>query len=60
MFPTRKRIVLLHLSGHVIRTKPDHPFFTSKGWADAGDLRAGDLLRTRDGSWASVQAVGVE
>jgi hypothetical protein len=53
-------IVVLHVDGHVIRTKADHPFFTDKGWVDAGDLRAGDLLRTRDGSWATVQAVEVE
>lgn len=27
---------------------------------DATDFRVGDLLRTRDGSWASVQAIEVE
>ena len=27
---------------------------------DGYDLRAGDLLRTHDGSWATVQAVEVE
>jgi hypothetical protein len=29
MFPTRKRIVLLHLSGKVTRTTADHPFFVA-------------------------------
>lgn len=39
MFPTRKRIVLLHLSGKVIRTTADHPFFIQgQGWVNAGDL----------------------
>ena len=55
-----QQVVVLHVDGHVIRTKPDHPFFTDKGWGDAGDLRADDLLRTHDGSWASVQAVEFE
>lgn len=50
-------LIALHVDGHVNRTTPDHPFFTTNGWVDAGDLRAGDLLRTRDGSWATVQAV---
>jgi hypothetical protein len=27
---------------------------------DATDLRVGDLLRTRDGSWATVQVLAVE
>jgi intein/homing endonuclease len=39
MFPTRKRIVLLHLSGNVIRTTADHPFFVQgQGWVNAADL----------------------
>jgi len=58
--PYLHRIVVLQLEGHVIRVTPDHPFFTDNGWVDAGDLRAGDLLRTRDGTWATVQAVHVE
>lgn len=55
-----EQVVVLHVDGHVIKTKAEHPFFTDKGWVDAADLRAGDLLRTRDGSWASVQAIEVE
>jgi hypothetical protein len=39
MFPTRKRIVLLYLSGKVIRTTADRPFFIQgQGWVNAGDL----------------------
>jgi hypothetical protein len=53
-------IIALHVDGHVIRTTPGHLFFTDKGWVDADDLVAGDLLRTRDGSWATIQAVEVE
>jgi hypothetical protein len=55
-----QQVIVLHVDDHVIRTTADHPFFTSKGWVDAADLRAGDLLRTHDGSWATVQAVEVE
>lgn len=29
MRPTRQRILLLHLNGHVIRATADHPFCTS-------------------------------
>jgi hypothetical protein len=33
MFPTRRRIMLLHRSGKVTRTTADHPFFgQGKGW----------------------------
>lgn len=55
-----RQVIVLQVDGHVIKTKANHPFFTSNGWLDAADLRAGDLLRTHDGSWVSVQAVEVE
>jgi hypothetical protein len=58
--PPFTTVMALHVDGHVIKATPGHPFFTDKGWVDAGDLRAGDLLRTHDGSWATVQAVEVE
>ena len=39
MFPTRKRIVHLHVNGKVIRTTADHPFYIEgKGWVNAGDM----------------------
>jgi hypothetical protein len=34
MFPTPNRIVLVHLSGKVIRTNADHPCFI-EGWGGA-------------------------
>jgi intein/homing endonuclease len=55
----RKRIVLLHLGGNVIRTVSDHPLYTTKGWLDAGNLRVGDLLRTLDSEPVPVEAVSV-
>ena len=39
MFPTRKRIIHLHLGGKVIRTTADHPLYVrGKGWVNAGDM----------------------
>jgi hypothetical protein len=39
MFPTRKRIIHLHLGGKVIRTTADHPLYIEgKGWVNAGDM----------------------
>src|SRR5436309_1144218 len=39
MFPIRKRIVLLHLGGNVIRTTADYSFYVhGQGWTDAADL----------------------
>lgn len=32
--------------GRVIKTNDRHPFLTARGWVDAQDLRAGDLLTT--------------
>ena len=52
--------VALEVDGHAVRTLPGHPFLTDAGWVSAGDLRVGDLLRTHDGSWATVRAVAVE
>jgi len=52
--------IALCVDSRVIRTTPDHPFYTSNGWASAGDLRAGDLLHMHDGTWATIKAVTVE
>jgi hypothetical protein len=58
MFPTRKRVVVLHLSGQVIRTTADRPFFVAgRGWTDAADLQQGDKLRTHDGQDVPVEAI---
>src|SRR5207302_1708131 len=58
MFPTLKRIFLLHLVGNVIRTTADHPLYVEgQGWTDAGDLRVGDLLRTADGQDVPIESI---
>jgi hypothetical protein len=53
-----KPILILHLSGKVIRTTADHPFFVQgQGWTEAADLRAGDLLLTHDGQPMPVEGI---
>lgn len=57
-FPTRKPIVLLHLSGNVVRTTADHPFYVhGQGWTDAADLHVGDKLRSSDGQDVPLDAI---
>jgi hypothetical protein len=58
IYPTRKRLMLLHLSGKVIRTTADRPFFVaSQGWREAGDLRPGDPLLSHDGRHVPVEGI---
>ena len=58
MFPTRQRIMLLHLGTNVIRTTADHPFYVhGHGWKDAADLQQGDQLRTHDGNNVAIDAI---
>ncbi len=58
MFPTRKRIVHVHVNGNVIRTTADHPFYVAgQGWTDAGEVQQGDKLRTLDGSNVPIDAI---
>ncbi len=45
MFPSRKRIVHLHINGQVICARADQPFYVAgQGWTKAGDLQIGDRL----------------
>ena len=51
---------LLHLQvgGQIIRTTTEHPFYVrGKGWVAAKDLQNGDILRSHDGQWVSVESV---
>lgn len=58
MFLNRKRLMLLHLGGKVIRTTADHTFYVQgKGWTAVDKLRPGDLLGTQDGQDVPVEAV---
>jgi hypothetical protein len=50
----------LRVGGEVITTTPGHPFWSisREAWVGAGELHPGDLLRTKNGSIAKVEAVG--
>ena len=47
-------LVDMALDGAWLMTKPEHPFYTDKGWVAAGDLWLGDHIRAADGSWGVV------
>ena len=52
------RIVELRLRGQTIRTTHQHPFYVQgKSWTQAAALLAGDLLKSKDGSWTAVEGV---
>jgi RHS repeat-associated protein len=52
------RLLTISVAGAVIRVTPQHPFFSpDTGWVDAGHLKAGDRLLTRDGRVLAVKAV---
>jgi hypothetical protein len=46
-----KDLVDVTIDGHVITATANHPFYDTKRdtWVNAGDLRAGEVLRGRDG-----------
>ena len=47
------------INGH-LRSTPEHPYFTQRGWVDAGELVLGDKLFQidKDGSrWIDVDAI---
>jgi hypothetical protein len=56
VFTNHARLLHLHVAGHVIRTTAAHPFWVQgKGWTAAKHLRPGELLRSHDGRWMSVE-----
>ncbi|MCU0500067.1 MAG: HINT domain-containing protein [Anaerolineae bacterium] len=53
-------IVHLVISGEVVETTPEHPFYLAGGhWIEAGDLVVGDQIRTLDGSYGTVERVTI-
>jgi hypothetical protein len=58
VFQRLARIVELRVGGQTIRTTHEHPFYVQgKGWEKAAALSAGDLLKSRDGSWTAVESL---
>ena len=50
-------IIRLSINGEVIETTAEHPFYVDGiGFVNAGDLKAGDEVRTADGSTARVES----
>jgi len=51
-------IVTLTISGEVIETTPEHPFYTvDEGWVAAGDLESGDQILSLTGDIGVVESV---
>ena len=51
-------LVHLQYDGTTVTTTPTHPFYQpQKGWIDAIDLRAGDILVRSNGEYVVVEAV---
>lgn len=49
-------IIRLSINGEVIETTAEHPFYVEgRGFVNAGELKAGDEVRTADGSTAAVE-----
>jgi hypothetical protein len=58
VFVGRSPLVNLHVGSRVVRVTAQHPFFVQgRGWAAAGSLKAGDLLRSHDGRWVAVEGL---
>jgi len=54
-------LLILRAGRDTLLTTPDHPFLSLEGWQPAGELAAGEQLRTIDGRrWAIGGAVRVE
>ncbi len=52
------RLTELDIDGEIIRCTDTHPFqIKGKGWVNAGDLQAGDIVYTKDWNTATVKAV---
>jgi hypothetical protein len=52
-------VMELRVGGRTILTTAEHPFWVDgKGWVDAQQLRAGDLLRTHDGRLLPIEEAG--
>jgi hypothetical protein len=45
----------IEVAGQVLHTTDSHPFWvTGRGWTEAGEIVAGDVLRTREGHLSKV------
>ncbi len=49
--------VKITLGEDVIESTVEHPFYTRKGWKEAGNLTAEDELKTKAGKWEQIKAL---
>jgi putative mafB-like protein len=49
--------IQLYVNREMIETTALHPFYTSDGWKDAGDLVAGDYIKTQTGELVEINKV---
>ena len=53
-----EELIHIHADGQDIVTTPEHPFYVPvKGWTNAADLRAGDILVTVNGEYKVVEKI---
>ncbi len=51
-------IMNLHVGGRIIGTTAEHPFFVQgRAWIPTAMLEIGDLLRSHDGQWLTVEGI---
>ncbi len=57
-FRTLSQLIHVGVGGQAIRTTSEHPFYVrGKGWTACKNLQEGDLLRSHDGKWVTVETL---
>ena len=55
-----ERLVTVEVGGESVEVTPEHPFWVvGRGWVDAGALKVGEQLLTRDGRWLPIEELTV-
>ena len=58
VIPSRGKLLDISLSGKVVHTTREHPFYVKgKGWTRAASLVVGDQLRGHDDRWVPVEPI---
>ena len=56
-----RKLIHVYVDGEEINTTDTHPFWVEgKGWTEAGELKAGDVLRLNTGELKTVEKVEIE
>lgn len=54
---TCSELIELSVDDEIIKSTPNHPYLTNKGWVEAADLVAGTLILSEDNSYSIVNSV---